>query len=315
MVSVPKFEKSDLINLINSKQYIHIGGSAGTGKTHILKMLSKIYQSAGICATTHQAAKIINGKTFYSELNIKNDRPTYIKPIYFIDECSMLSAENLLQIINKAPLSKIVIFGDFSQLPVVDGTPINHSDIYKKFFKYELTKNWRQSEDQEFYELCQKLRGEISNKKALEIIKKLNTRVLEIPEYDTSDDIYICGVNSQCDIINNQFEFSNGCKVIARKNKSNYVNGSKGVLYNDKIKWDDGSITAFQKGDIQKNYACTVHVAQGGTYKRNVIINPTRLFEKNHLYVALTRATKFNSIYLTNPIRLDVFNKTCYVSK
>ena len=57
----------------------------------------------------------------------------------------------------------------------------------------------------------------------------------------------------------------------------------------------------------------TIHKAQGKTFKRNVIINPTRLFSRNHLYVALTRATSFTSIYLTSPITFGQFCRTVYV--
>ena len=57
----------------------------------------------------------------------------------------------------------------------------------------------------------------------------------------------------------------------------------------------------------------TVHKAQGKTMSDNVVINPNSLFEKHHLYVALTRATKFDSIILTEPITMRIFKMTCYV--
>ena len=59
--------------------------------------------------------------------------------------------------------------------------------------------------------------------------------------------------------------------------------------------------------------ALTVHKSQGKTLTRNVIIDPTRLFERNHLYVALTRATMFTNIYLTSPITLYQFARSVYV--
>ncbi len=60
-------------------------------------------------------------------------------------------------------------------------------------------------------------------------------------------------------------------------------------------------------------HGLTVHKAQGKTIKRNVIINPSRLFSKNHLYVALTRAVKFSNVYFTEPITLNVFKRTVNV--
>jgi ATP-dependent exoDNAse (exonuclease V) alpha subunit len=51
------------------------------------------------------------------------------------------------------------------------------------------------------------------------------------------------------------------------------------------------------------SYGITVHKCQGKTITGKIVINPTRLFAKNHLYVALTRATCLNNIYLTTPIQ------------
>jgi len=308
-------EIEDMIKIIENNKYIHIGGAGGNGKTHKLKQLANVYGSAGVCATTHQAVRELNNddaKTFYAMLNIKNERPTYIRPLYLLDECSMLNAENLLKIIEKAPDSKIILFGDFCQLPVVEGTNIDDHEIYERFKKIELTENWRQKADPEFYNLCCRLRDGLTYNEAIEIIDILNTRVLELPTYNTKDDIYICGVNKQVDAINALFKLENGCKVIATKTEKNYVNGLKGIYMDGNVNWNDGTHTDKPK-NIEKNYASTVHKAQGSTYSGNVIINPSRLFEKNHLYVALTRAIKFSSIYLTEPININTFIQTCYV--
>ena len=110
-----------------------------------------------------------------------------------------------------------------------------------------------------------------------------------------------------------------GCKVICNSKskdseKKTVPDGSIGMVEQFdiiekilKTKWSDDTISTFK--EIGKNssgkprftpaYALTIHKAQGKTIKRNVIINPTRLFAKNHLYVALTRATKFSSVFLT----------------
>lgn len=308
-------EIEDMIKLIENNKYIHIGGAGGNGKTHKLKQLANVYGSAGVCATTHQAVRELNNtdaKTFYAMLNIKNEQPTYIRPLYLLDECSMLNAENLLKIIEKAPNSKIILFGDFCQLPVVEGTNIDDHEIYEQFTKIELTKNWRQEADPEFYDLCCKLRNGLTYDESIKIINTLNTRVLKLPSYNTKDDIYICGINSQVDAINSKFKLENGCKVIATKTEMGYVNGLKGIYMNGNVNWNDGTHTDKPK-HIEKNYSSTIHKAQGSTYSGNVIIDPSRLFEKNHLYVALTRATNFKNIYLTQPININTFVQTCYV--
>ena len=87
------------------------------------------------------------------------------------------------------------------------------------------------------------------------------------------------------------------------------------------IRWDDNSISTFKgvgKSDSGKPrftpaYALTIHKAQGKTIKINEIINPTRLFAENHLYVALTRATEFSSVFLTEPMSYKTFCKTVNV--
>jgi hypothetical protein len=88
-----------------------------------------------------------------------------------------------------------------------------------------------------------------------------------------------------------------------------------------KIRWADGSISTFKgvgqtkskKPRFTPAYGLTIHKAQGKTLKRHVIINPSRLFSKNHLYVALTRATSFSNVFFTEKMTYDVFSKTVLV--
>jgi hypothetical protein len=229
-----------------------------------------------------------------------------------IDESSMISAENLNYIIDNFPNYSIVLFGDFCQLPVVNGTPINEDPIYSKFTKIELYNNYRQQNDTEFYKLCSMLRKrcngeEVDDMQRESLLNKLNSRVLPIPEYKTEDDAYICGVNSQVDAINEFHKDDKIKKVIAIKTTSQYTNGTRGILENNMITFINaktGMKQTIKNGDNWKlNFASTAHKVQGKTYSGNVIINPTRLFEKNHLYVAITRATHFNNIYFTQPLR------------
>lgn len=313
MEDVPFYSDiKEIIDIIDKNQYVHISGPAGNGKSFLLKKLSKVYKTSGICATTHQAVRLLgDAKTYYAEFNLCNELPIYKKPIYFIDECSMLSAEHLEKIISKVPDAKIIIFGDFIQLPVVEGTPIDNHEIYDMFYEHILTQNYRQKEDPEFYELCNMLRHTVSIEDAKKIRKTLNKRV-KPAQFLTKDDIYIAGVNCQVDKINNNFSLVDGAKVIATKTEMNYVNGLKGIWTNGVVKWNDGTITIDPK-NIALNYASTVHKAQGSTYLGNVVINPTKLFEKNHLYVALTRAVRFSNIYLTEKITMDILEKTCNI--
>lgn len=140
----------------------------------------------------------------------------------------MLSAEHLEKIISKVPDAKIIIFGDFIQLPVVYGRPLDNHEIYDMFYEHILTQNYREKEDPEFYELCNMLRHTVSIEDAKKIRKTLNKRV-KPAQFLTKDDIYIAGVNCQVDKINNNFSLVDGAKVIATKTEMNYVNGLRNL--------------------------------------------------------------------------------------
>ena len=286
---------------------------------------------------------------------------------FAIDECSMIAQEHLILIHQalqkhfnnfKLPFggAQICLFGDFWQLPCIAPlTPLYNTwtgekaELYKLFTEIELTKNYRQGTDPGFFALCNSIRTSkggrsLTKPQALEIIRQLNTRVplaaevpqacVELPDYSTLDDMYIAGLNSQCQDINKTHKFTTiGTKVICQKtcsdlDKRKIPNGKVGVILknvkNDfQVQWADDSISKFRSaGEVKKGkgksrfkvaMALTVHKSQGKTLRRNVIINPTRLFERNHLYVALTRATKFENIYLTESITFNQFIKTVFV--
>ena len=208
--------------------------------------------------------------------------------------------------------------------PMLDGD--NRSDEYKICTVKELKKNYRQKEDPTFFDLCNKLRTRLSIEDANKIIILLNKRVKKvIPEASTLEDIHICGINQQVDNVNNKYKLKVGCKVICNMKCSDQEgitipNGAIGMVveFEDskhlKIDWGKHKSTfkgvgrtASKKARFTPAYALTVHKSQGKTIKHHVIINPSRLFEKNHLYVALTQATKFKSIILTEPITLEIF--------
>lgn len=331
-------------------KYLHYSGAGGNGKTETIINLAKAYKKAMFIAPTQSAVKNLIDRAKQLGVEIRADtyhrvfgfgcvdrfpRDKYNK--YFLDECSMVSAPVLTQMMEKIP--SLIISGDFWQLPCVDDESIydnwNHekkSPEYEKFEIRELTKNWRQESDPEFYEFCNKLRQKLTKSEAMELLEKLNSRIIpqgEIIQNDTLDDIQICGINSQVDAINNKHKLEVGCKVICNikcydLEKKMIPNGSVGIITQMKpfkVEWEDGSISTFKgigknnsgKARFTPAFSLTVHKCQGRTLKRNVIINPSRLFAKNHLYVSLTRATCFNNIYLTQKMNFNVFCKTVFV--
>ena len=62
---------------------------------------------------------------------------------------------------------------------------------------------------------------------------------------------------------------------------------------------DDETTSSFKQFPVKLAYAMTVHKTQGMTINGDVIIDLSRCFVEGLGYVSLSRATKFNHIYLT----------------
>ena len=271
---------------------------------------------------------------------------------FVIEECSQLSSPDLEHIDDSLrkrfdktqPFGgrRVVLSGDFGQLANHSGQEIYNSwtkeahPLYQLFEQKELTVNRRQQNDPEFFALCESLRGCIPKANVPGILAKLNTRVLPLPPTDTLNDLRVAGTNAECDIINEPYKaLPVGCKVIANKtfkDKQGKVicNGQVGrVAMNNPMHfmviWTEAGedkitpdmVSVFKGGTYLKSFdpamCLTIHKAQGQTKTGNVAIDPSRLFDRNHLYVALTRATKFENIYLTEPITEHTFSKTCMI--
>jgi len=338
---------------------LHISGAGGNGKTEYIIKLAKIYPKLMIMAPTGCAVQVLKDRADQCGVKINADtvhrvfglscRDNFPRDRYTnfaTDECSFLDEGILIKMLdNLNQHQSLTLAGDFCQLSPIDGIPIHNnwtnikSDAYKTFKIKELKKNWRQTADPDFFNLCNSIRGDcgstLSKLEALKILEKINTRVVsDLPDNDTMDDIHICGVNTQVDAVNDDYYLGPGCKIMCNSKCSDIAgnviaNGAKGVvkrfiskLTPITIEWANGLISTFSKvGKSEKKkdrftlaYGQTVHKAQGCTIKRNVIINPSRLFAKNHLYVALTRATNFNSIYLTEKMTFRTFSKTVHVA-
>lgn len=304
-LKLPKYDElmDNVKSIILNNDNIHISGSAGCGKTFLIKKLIEC-MDAQLCAPTHQAVHVLgeSAKTYHSEFNAK--RRKEFANIYIIDECSLVDAVSLRNMMSMAPYSRFIIVGDFRQLPVVEGIPINVSEIYTRFRILNLTENYRQKEDSEFFKICNQLRdiNTLTDEQKNNIIDILNTRVVELPSYDSHDDIYLCGTNDEVDAVNSKFSLVNGAKIRCNKTEKNYYNGQIGTYQDGNVILNNDKIVKYEKSKMSLYYASTVHKAQGSTYRGNVIINPAKLRAENHLYVAITRATKLNNVYFTQPL-------------
>ena len=326
-------------------KFLHVAGAGGNGKSEFIVNLSKSYKKIMYIAPTTSAVKNLLDRARILNISIECD--TYHRvfgvgcldtfnrdkyDIFVLDECSMVGSSILKFMLNKIkPHQSFILSGDFHQLPCIDDIPINEDDIYKQFEIMELKKNYRQKLDPNYFELCNMLRKTMTKEEANKFLQKINERVLKLPDFNTLDSAYICGINDQCDKVNNKIS-PNGlkindkiiCNMKCYDNEGIMVpNGSIGILLQliptVKIKWNDdtistfkgiGKTTATKKNRFTLAFSLTVHKIQGQTLNGNVIIDPSRFFSMNHLYVALTRSTKFSNVYLTEPITFRILSKT-----
>ena len=345
---------------LRSSKLQYIKGSGGTGKTeYILKLGIESDSPVLYLAPTHDACQVLIERGTKMHFDISKHTMTYHRAFGFgcvpflslanyktivLDECSMVNVEDLTRMLMALnSTQEFVLSGDFGQLNPVSGTPIyNHElqsyhEVFEKFEITELTKNWRQREDPEFFEICQSLRTSMSMEAAESLLARINTRVLPLVQALEPDpiepDITICGINTQVDAVNALHEMKVGAQVIMTKttkdsSKNTAANGQIGVLeclkpltirFSSSPGDSNGRTSVFPRASSAEAlcklaYAITIHKSQGKTIPGNLAINPTRIFTRNHLYVALTRATRFDRIFLTAPITMDVFMKTCTIN-
>ncbi len=160
------------ISLALSGKNVFITGSAGTGKSFLIRLLNRHLPKAVLCSTTGIGATLIGGQTLHSALEIKLCKDPVAKmvtnpsilrafkklSILIIDEISMLSDEIFEKINEVAKIAKendlpfggvqLIFSGDFLQLPPVEGRFVFHSEAWKEmnFHVIELTEIMRQND-------------------------------------------------------------------------------------------------------------------------------------------------------------------------
>jgi ATP-dependent DNA helicase PIF1 len=166
-------DQQKAIDLIKERRNIFITGSAGTGKSYLLKFLKQTIHKIHLTASTGIASVNIGGVTIHSWAGIglgtipvdkikfseKVKSRIRCAKILAIDEISMISAETFdmvndaMKIIrnNDKPFGDIqlIIFGDFFQLSPVNGDFCFNSRSWKEadFIPIILKQVFRQSDD------------------------------------------------------------------------------------------------------------------------------------------------------------------------
>ena len=156
-------DKKDIITtmFVNSKVAL-IYGAAGTGKTTLLKYISELFleNSKLYLANTHPAVenlrrRVGNDKGNFSTIHsyISNTQNNSCD-LLIIDECSTVSNEDMVRVLNKVTTELIILVGDIHQI---------ESIVFGNWFslvKYFLPQNT-------VYELTQPFRSENENLKLI----------------------------------------------------------------------------------------------------------------------------------------------------
>lgn len=272
---------------------VFITGGAGVGKSYLVnKIVQRLaHTNPGVCAMTGCAALLINGVTVHSYLGIGlakepagvlanrvrkftniNQRLVSLKTL-LIDEASMLNNElfekisEFLQLLRKNLLPfggvQVILVGDPFQLGPVDGDYFFTSKLWSRdiFKVHTLTANMRQSGDDGFKSLLDRVRWGECAKEDLEILqarqntvfpegitptklysKNINVDAINQREYDkleTPSQEYLCWhLNdgskkwAAANKIPEKVHFRIGAQVMCTRNipTLGLVNGSRGVV-------------------------------------------------------------------------------------
>ena len=232
-------QQKRVLELIKENKNIFITGSAGTGKSFIVKYITKYFnsinQNYALTALTGCAAVLINAQTIHSYLCLGINNDTAVK-IYeknyaklqklknistiIIDEISMMNDEllktinQLLMIVRKndRPFGgiQIIFVGDFCQLPPVQGMYCFQGDTWNelKLNVIILNELMRQKDDDIFQKILEEIRSGKCSSETFKILKSLKNTTFDSDIKPTK----LYPVNINVDKINNA-EFNKLCII------------------------------------------------------------------------------------------------------
>lgn len=238
-------DKKDILNKIfKNSSLAFLYGSAGTGKTKMIEVLSKIFSlyNKYFVTTTNTALSNlknriigINNCTFKTIEKFKK-MPSIECDILFIDESSMVNNDDMLAILNKCEYKAIVIVGDISQIESIKYG--NWFDLCKRYYNkdivFELSETHR-TDKEELLSLWSAVRN--NDKKAITIMS--NQEYSE----ELSDQVYKQNEESEivlCLNYDGLYGINNINKIIQNNNPNPEVNiGVDTFKVNDPVLFND----------------------------------------------------------------------------
>ncbi len=162
-------KKAILPQVFENSKVAFIYGSAGTGKTTLIKHISSFFDDKKklYLANTNPAVANLERRislqncSFMTIAKFLSGRNTDVAcDVLFIDECSTVSNSDMLSILKKADFKLLVLVGDIYQIEsIIFGNWFNISkSIIKDDAKFELTVPWR-TENKKLINLWNKVRN------------------------------------------------------------------------------------------------------------------------------------------------------------
>jgi len=257
--------------------------------------------------------------TLYSENPINKVK---LNEILLIDEYSMVSNEDFEKILDKSKFTKIILFGDLVQLPVIKGTQITKYPIKV------LTKNYRAKDDPEFIKYLLNTR-ETGN---IDYIKKR----VDTKEAIINDMVILSTTNNEIKRINDiglelntnkalpdsELKINTPIIINTRRNelrhKYKLVNSQWGLITdfnkNDimlKVNNEIIKIPLEKKHFLQPAYSLTYHKVQGLTIDKKLVLNLHKInflgdkYILNLKYVGVSRVRKLEQLHILSDSGID----------
>ena len=298
-VNVDIFDKRDLpeceARAYNKVEYHE--GAGGSGKTHY-NIHDKGLQRVIYASPTHKLARSKAQETgirsiVWARLCSGNpEKWAFIAKFYsviIVDEISMMPRRTQRLIQERFPNHKIIFCGDLCQLPHYekdgDGLGFDKTDIARIVH----TKNHRIAPGDKLLEILNDMRANIDVPGYARKIAPLFQRIrleLVFPKYEVEDMI---------------LSYSNDRKDFYRDQMKELGKTDKWMVKDKNAKYCRGDIVIGEKPKVtcELQHAFTVHSVQGETVETTLFIDEETLCDNRLAYTALSRARRYDQIYIT----------------